>query len=109
MGGVRPPVYEQICSYTLIYVHMLNRRLQVLVDEERYELLARESERAGAPIGELVRRAIDHEYSRQADDAERERAGQALLAMPTPQGPEPDWEVQKREMLDERASKLEGS
>lgn len=37
------------------------------------------------------------------------RAGRALLAMPTPEGPEPDWEDQKREMLDERMRKLEGS
>lgn len=88
---------------------MLNRRLQVLVDDERFELLARESERIGAPVGELVRRAIDHEYSRPSGSAERERAGRALLAMPTPEGPEPDWEDQKREMLDERMRKLEGS
>jgi hypothetical protein len=88
---------------------MLNRRLQVLVDDERYEMLTRESERVGAPVGELVRRAIDHEYHQSGAGAERERAGRALLAMPAPEGPEPDWEDQKREMLDERMRKLEGS
>jgi hypothetical protein len=41
---------------------MLNRRLQVLVDDECFELLARETERTGTPVGALVRRAIDHEY-----------------------------------------------
>jgi hypothetical protein len=86
---------------------MLNRRLQVLVDDERYHLLARESERLGTPVGELVRRAIDHEYSRPTADSERERAGHALLAMPVAGGPEPDWEDQKREMLDEQMRKLE--
>jgi hypothetical protein len=86
---------------------MLNRRLQVLVDDERYELLTRESKRIGAPVGELVRRAIDHEYARPTDETERERAGRALLAMPMPEGPEPDWEDQKREMLDERIHRLE--
>jgi hypothetical protein len=86
---------------------MLNRRLQVLVDDERYELLARESERSGTPVGELVRRAIDHEYARPTDGTERERAGRALLAMPMPEGPEPDWEDQKREMFDERTRRLE--
>jgi hypothetical protein len=81
---------------------MLNRRLQVLVDDERYLLLARESERIGAPIGELVRRAIDREFSQGGPGAEREEAGRALLSMPPPpgDGPEPDWEIQKREMLD---------
>jgi Ribbon-helix-helix protein, copG family len=88
---------------------MLNRRLQVLVDEERYELLARESERTGAPVGELVRRAIDHEYPLAHRSAERERAGRELLAMPPPPGPEPDWEDQKREMLDERIRKWPGA
>lgn len=86
---------------------MLNRRLQVLVDDERYELLARESKRIGAPVGELVRRAIDHEFPRGGRGAERELAGRELLALPPPpgSGPEPDWEVQKREMLDERAER----
>lgn len=79
---------------------MLNRRLQVLVDDERYERLARESHRIGAPVGELVRRAIDHEFPPAGRDTERERAGRELLAMSPPPGKEPDWEDQKREMLD---------
>lgn len=39
-------------------------------------------------------------------DAERERAGRELLAMPSPpgDGPEPDWEDQKRELGDEQWS-----
>jgi hypothetical protein len=87
---------------------MLNRRLQVLVDDARYELLTRESERIGAPVGALVRRAIDREFSDSSPN--RAEAARRLLAMPPPpgDGPEPDWEDQKREMLDERAQKLEG-
>jgi hypothetical protein len=78
---------------------MLNRRLQVLVDDERYELLTRESKRIGAPVGELVRRAIDHEFPRLAGRTERERAGRDLLGMPPPPaGKEPDWGEQKREI-----------
>lgn len=90
---------------------MLNRRLQVLVDDERYERLARESERIGAPVGELVRRAIDHEFPGVGPDAERKRAGRELLAMAAPQGegPEPDWEVQKKEMLDAPSQKWPGA
>jgi hypothetical protein len=88
---------------------MLNRRLQVLVDEERYERLTRESERAGAPVGELVRRAIDHEFP--ANELDPADAARALLAMPPPpgEGREPDWEDQKREMLDERMRKWPGA
>lgn len=90
---------------------MLNRRLQVLVDDERYERLARESARVGAPVGELVRRAIDHEYPQAGRNAERERAGQELLAMPPPPGgdPEPDWDEQKRELLDAPMRKWPGA
>ncbi len=74
---------------------MLNRRLQILVDDERFDRLAEESNRTGAPVGELVRRAIDREFPPR--DTDREWAGQRLLAMPPPPGPEPDWEDQKRE------------
>jgi hypothetical protein len=90
-------------------MHMLNRRLQVLVDDERYERLARESERAGAPVGELVRRAIDHEFPAGAPDPAT--AARTLLAMPPPpgEGPEPDWEDQKREMLDAPMRKWPGA
>ncbi len=82
---------------------MLDRRLQILVDKERFERLAEASRRTGAPVGELVRRAIDREFP--PHDAERERAGQRLLAMAPPPGPEPDWMNQKREMLDAPARK----
>jgi hypothetical protein len=88
---------------------MLTRRLQVLVDEERYERLSRESERSGAPVGELVRRAIDREYPQADRRAQRERAGRDLLAMPPPPGPEPDWEEQKQEMLDAPMRKWPGA
>lgn len=92
-------------------MHMLNRRLQVLVDDERFERLARESERIGAPVGELVRRAIDHEFPGVGQDAERERAGRELLEMPPPpgEGPEPDWVDQKRELLDAPMRKWPGA
>jgi hypothetical protein len=80
---------------------MLNRRLQILVDDARFERLAEESKRSGAPVGELVRRAIDHEFPALGHQEERERAGHELLALAPPgAGPEPDWEDQKQEMLD---------
>jgi hypothetical protein len=90
---------------------MLNRRLQVLVDDERYERLSRESARIGAPVGELVRRAIDHEFPGVGDRTERERAGRELLALPPPpgDGPEPDWEDQKRELRDAQLRKWPGA
>lgn len=90
---------------------MLNRRLQILVDDARFERLAEESKRSGAPVGELVRRAIDREYPAAGPGAERERAGEDLLSMPAPPGagPEPDWEDQKRDMLDAPARHWPGA
>lgn len=79
---------------------MLNRRLQILVDDPRFQRLAEESARSGAPVGELVRRAIDREFPPTGLASERERAGAELLSMLIPQDLEPDWEDQKQEMLD---------
>jgi hypothetical protein len=83
---------------------MLSRRLQLLVDEDRYLRLKLESERVGAPVGELVRRAIDREYP--SETTEREAAGRRLLSRPKPPGREPDWEDVKNDMLDELGRKL---
>lgn len=87
---------------------MLNRRLQILVDDERFERLAEASKRTGAPVGELVRRAIDREFP--PHDTAREEAGRWLLAMAPPPGDfEPDWEEQKQEMLDAPMRKWPGA
>lgn len=80
---------------------MLTKRLQVLLDDERLERLRRESRRVGAPIGELVRRAIDREYPPALPS--REDAGARLLARAPGAGHEPDWDETKAAMLDELA------
>lgn len=92
--------FEPVCSY----LHMLTKRLQVLIDEERLARLRRESARQGAPVGELVRRAIDREYPPVGDAAARAEAAASLLAAELPPGPEPEWSVQKQELLDERGA-----
>jgi hypothetical protein len=78
---------------------MLSRRLQLLIDDDRYLRLKHESERVGVPVGELVRRAIDCEYPSEA--LEREAAGERLLKAPVPAGREPDWGDVKHDVLDE--------
>jgi Ribbon-helix-helix domain len=67
---------------------MLNHRLQVLVDDERYERLKRASEATGVPVGEIVRRAIDRAVPATAD--ERSAAIARFLAaepIPVPDDP----------------------
>lgn len=73
----------------------LNRRLQVLLDEERFERLEREAERRGAPVASIVREAVDRLLGEEMD---RRAAGDRLLAAPPM--PVDDWEVIKQEIVE---------
>lgn len=86
--------YAQIC-YSMC-MSGLSNRLHLLLDDDRRERLERASERTGAPVSELVRRAIDRVYP--ADLPEREEALQAFLSLDPM--PVDDWAVMKREMRD---------
>lgn len=77
----------------------LTRRLQVLIDDERYERLRGAAERSGAPIGALVRDAIDAAFPAGRDPRSLEAAGRRLLEAETM--PVDDWGDMKRAMLDE--------
>jgi predicted DNA-binding protein len=84
--------------HTCYGIHMsgLSNRLHLLLDDDRRERLERASERTGAPVSELVRRAIDRVYP--ADLAEREDALQVFLSLDPM--PVDDWETMKAEMRD---------
>lgn len=58
----------------------LDRRLQVLVDDVRYDRLERESQRRGVSVATIVREALDIALPSTAE--ERRRAGDALLSAP---------------------------
>ena len=58
-------------------MRMLDRRLQVLIDEGRWLRLEREAARRGVSVGLLVREAIDERFPGDAD--ERRAALQAIL------------------------------
>jgi hypothetical protein len=65
---------------------MLDRRLQVLIDEERWSRLEHEAVRRGVPVALLVREAIDEKLP--ADLETRRAALQAVLdaePMPVPE------------------------
>jgi hypothetical protein len=88
-------------------MHMLTRRLQVLIDDDRYERLRREAERTGAPIGAIVREAIDAALPAGRDPESIEAAGRQLLeAEPMPVG---DWSEMKGAMLDELYGAAKGT
>ncbi|HEX2164233.1 MAG TPA: antitoxin [Thermoanaerobaculia bacterium] len=73
----------------------LNRRLQVLLDEERYQRLEREAERRGAPVASVVREAVDRLLDEETD---RRAAGDRLLAAPPM--PVEDWPGMKKDLLE---------
>jgi len=84
---------------------MLDRRLQVLIDEPRYERLKRAAQVRGLPIGELIREAIDRTFG---DDPGGRRAALARIldAPPTPVPSDP-MEL-KRELRAAHAARSSG-
>ena len=79
---------------------MLDRRLQILIDEERWSRLEDEASRRKVSVSTLVREAIDERYP--GRDQERRAALRALLdAEPMPA---PEMDELRRE-LDEIRSR----
>lgn len=77
----------------------LSHRLQVLVDDERYRRLRLESQRTGAPIGAIVRDAIDSRLAAAQDpEPGAAAAGRLLAAAPMAVS---DWKEMKHQMLEE--------
>lgn len=74
---------------------MLTRRLQVLIDDARFERLERRSSETGASVGALVRQAIDELFPPGSSDPGRAGA-EFLAAEPMPVE---DWPAMKADML----------
>ena len=79
---------------------MLTRRLQVLVDDERYERLSRRAAAEGTSIATLVREAIDARYP--SDDGTKRAAADAILAAEPISLPDDPADL-KREILQTRS------
>jgi hypothetical protein len=80
---------------------MLDRRLQVLIDDSRWSRLEREAGRRGVPVAVLVREAIDERFPGDVD--ERQAALQAVLATELMDVPDPE---RLREELEEIRGRL---
>ena len=86
---------------------VLERRLQLLLDEERYSRLAAESKETGRSVASLIREAIDTRWN--ADAAKRRAAARDFLENlpePTPGEREEDWDVIKKAIEDDIARRL---
>jgi hypothetical protein len=66
---------------------MLDRRLQILIDEERWTRLEHEAERRRVSVSTLVREAIDEQYPSRA--GQRHAALQAVLEAEPMEVPDP--------------------
>jgi hypothetical protein len=83
---------------------VLERRLQVLLDEQRFALLAEESSRTGRSVGSIVRLALDQHFAVADVAAQRAAAAEWLLARPAGTGP--SWDETKKELEDEIEARL---
>ncbi len=84
---------------------VLERRLQVLLDQERFDRLSRESAATGRSIGALVREAIDLRYPAEVDI--HMQAARGLLDLAGRDAtPEPDWPEVKAELERDLARRL---
>lgn len=75
---------------------MLGRRLQVLIDDERYQRLAAAARERKSSVGALVREAIDRAYP--STSAKKRAAARAILSarrIPVPEPAELRRELQE--------------
>jgi Ribbon-helix-helix protein, copG family len=68
----------------------MERRLQLLLDQQRYALVEREATRSGRSVSAVIREAIDFRFDNEV--SARMAAGEWLLAHSSQvTGREPDW------------------
>lgn len=87
----------------------MEKRLQLLLDQERYERVADEAKRSGRSVAAVIREAIDVRFTDPEEEA-RLAAGRALLEMMdnnTDTRPEPDWAETKAAMEQELNDKFD--
>ncbi|MBE7324030.1 ribbon-helix-helix protein, CopG family [Nocardioides sp. Y6] len=85
---------------------VMERRLQLLLDQQRYALIEREARASGRSVAAVIREAIDVRF---ADDVTlRQAAARRLLdAHTAPEGVEPDWSEVKADYEAEQAARFE--
>ena len=77
-------------------MRMLERRLQILLDEARYRRVAAEAKHRGVSVASVIREAIDRALP--ATGPQRREAAERILSAPDMPVPEPS---ELREELDE--------
>lgn len=71
----------------------MERRLQLLLDQHRYDLVAAQAEKTGQSVAAVIRDAIDARFDRTAADLQRQEAVKHMLeASRRDPGPAEEWE-----------------
>jgi plasmid stability protein len=86
--------------HALAYVYMsqsLNRRTQLLLDDDLHRRLRETAAQRGISMGALIREAIDEKLS-SAQDARAQSIQKLLDAEPMPVD---DWPIMKRQMIED--------
>lgn len=87
----------------------MERRLQLLLDQERYTRVETEARASGRSVAAVIREAIDYRFDVQAESASRSQAARRFLELAHTTEHEPhmaDWAATKHAMDDELAAKL---
>lgn len=89
---------------------VMERRLQLLLDAHRYELVAAEATRSGRSVAAVIREAIDLRFE-EAEARQRRAAalGEFLAIGPDEDGPDEDVVAELHREFDEQLSKKGGS
>lgn len=85
----------------------MERRLQLLLDQTRYQRVADEAARSGRSVAAVIREAIDMRFP-SGDGERRQRLAELLDSSEAPVAPGESWETIKAEMhhhLDEQLSR----
>jgi hypothetical protein len=69
-------------------MRMLDRRFQILLDEERFQRLSAAAESRGVSVAALIREAIDRAFP--ASSPRKTAAAQRILSAPDMAVPEPE-------------------
>ena len=88
-----------------MFMSVLDRRVQILVNPEQYAELEREAQRAGRSVASLIRQSIDDHLAGQRSS--RSAAAERLLSSADPVGTQQDdWETTKEALERDLSRKL---
>jgi len=85
---------------------LLERRLQLLLDNDRYGRVAREAERSGRSVAAVIREAIDLRFPGGVNRRQQALATFLEMTELPDAGPAQDWASMKAELAEETDRRL---